>query len=390
MKRILSKLPIILFFALAVTTLCAADEIPFEKHTLDLGPCETVTVADINGDGRLDIVSGDNWFEQMPRPSHGTTLQWTRHKFRTLGFTDGYFEDLSDLVIDVNGDGLPDVISASYWASPLSWWENPGKTKMTWVEHSIAKGSPVEFALLVDLLNTGKNNTLLPQFGDINFPLTWYELSPQGGWIAREASPRSYGHGIGAGDVNGDGRADIITPRGWLEAPPDPRQGDWTFHPEFTLGDTGFIYTLDVNGDGLADLVTSLGHDYGIFWMEQKRNEAGLRYWEKHMIDKAWSQAHALTLADLNGDDRPDIITGKRLWAHETDPGANEALGIYWYEQFIGGGRIQFRRHIIDYGTRAGGGMQIPVVDLDSDGDADFVVAGKSGLFLFENLTKNR
>ncbi|MBI4165446.1 MAG: VCBS repeat-containing protein [Acidobacteria bacterium] len=389
MKQIFLRLSILPVLALALCTLTASDEIPFEKHTLDLGPCEAVTVADLNGDGRLDIISGDNWFEQMPR-TYGKTIEWTRHKFRSLEYTDGYFEDLSDLAIDINGDSLLDVVTASYWANPLSWWENPGKENKPWVEHTITKGSPVEFAFLVDLLNTGKPLTLLPQFGDSNFPLTWYELFGQGGWVAHEASPRSYGHGIGAGDVNGDGRTDIITPRGWLEAPADPRQGDWPFHPEFNLGDTGFIYPLDANGDGLADLVTSLGHDYGIFWMEQKRSAAGLRYWEEHMIDKSWSQAHALTLADLTGDGRPEIITGKRYYAHETDPGANEPLGVYWYEQFQGGGRIQWRRHIIDYSTRAGGGMQIPVVDIDGDGDLDIVVAGKSGLFLFDNLTKNR
>ena len=71
-------------------------------------------------------------------------------------------------------------------------------------------------------------------------------------WVGHAISQQSYGHGIGAGDVNGDGRTDIITPKGWFEAPPDPRNGEWIFHPEFDLGDTGFIYTMDVNGDGLA------------------------------------------------------------------------------------------------------------------------------------------
>ncbi len=388
MKHSISKLSIVLPFALSLANAMASDEIPFEKHTLDLGPCETVTVADINGDGRLDIVSGDHWFEQLPRGGRGTSPAWTRHKFRSLGYTDGYFEDLTDLAIDVNGDGALDVVSASYWDNPLAWWENPGKENKPWVMHDITKGSPVEFFLLVDLLNTGKAANLLPQFGDSKHPLTWYELSGKGGWVGHEISPRSYGHGIGAGDVNGDGRNDVITPRGWLEAPADPRQRDWTFHAEFILGDTGFIYTLDVNRDGLADLVTSLGHDYGIFWMEQKRNAAGLRYWEKRIIDKSWSQAHAMTLADLTGDVRPEIVTGKRYYAHDTDPGANEPLGVYWYEQFERGGRLQWRRHIIDYSTRTGGGMQIPVVDIDADGDPDILTPGKLGLFLFENLTK--
>jgi len=95
-----------------------------------------------------------------------------------------------------------------------------------------------------------------------------------------------------------------------------------------------------------------------------------------------------MTLADLNGDGRPELVTGKRYYAHEKDPGANETLGVYWYEALNREGS-QWRRHILDYGTRTGGGLQIPVVDIDGDGDLDIVVAGKSGLFLFENLTKS-
>ena len=365
------------------------DAITFRKHALDLGCCETVTVADINGDGRLDIVSGENWYEQI-QPEPGRGPRFIKHKFRELGYTDYYLEDLSDLAIDVNGDGFPDIVSCSYWSKPLSWWENPGKTGGPWREHIIDTGSGVEFAFLVDILNTGKPLQLLPQFGRPTFPLAWYELAGKGAaepWTRHEVSPMSWGHGIGAGDVNGDGRADIITPRGWFEAPPDPRSGQWIFHPEFNLGDTGFIFTEDVNRDGLPDLITSLGHDYGIFWYEQKKDSAGNRSWEKHLIDNSFSQAHAMTLVDLNGDGRRDIVTGKRFYAHIHDPGANEPLGLYWYEPYESPGRLQWRRHIIDYSTRAGGGMQIPVVDIDGDGDLDIVVAGKTGLFLFENLT---
>jgi hypothetical protein len=100
----------------------------------------------------------------------------------------------------------------------------------------------------------------LPQFGNPKAPLRWYELVGKGNearWLSHEVSPQSYGHGIGAGDVNGDGRTDIISPKGWFEAPNDPRNEQWIFHPEFELGATGFIYTLDVNGDKLPDLLTS-------------------------------------------------------------------------------------------------------------------------------------
>jgi FG-GAP-like repeat len=370
---------------------CAAagdDAIPFRKHTLDLGISETAAVVDMNGDGRLDIISGENWYEQVPlHPRRGP--RFIKHKFRSLPYTFDYLEDLSDLVIDVNGDGYPDVVSCSYWTRPLTWWENPGERGGPWREHIIETRSPVEFVFLVDILNTGKPLQILPQFGDRNFPLTWYELAGKGAtdsWIKHEVSPNSYGHGIGAGDVNGDGRTDIITPQGWFEAPSDPRHGEWRFHAEFDLGVVGFIYTHDVNRDGLPDLVTTAAHSYGIFWYEQKKNAKGKRYWEKHVIDNAWSQAHAMTLVDLNGDGRIDLVTGKRYYAHDHDPGANEPLGVYWYESLKAEGPPQWRRHLIDYSTRAGGGMQVVVVDIDGDGKLDIVVGGKSGLFLFENL----
>jgi hypothetical protein len=370
----------VLFLAATVAawSIARTPEIPFEKHTLDLGANETCAVADFNRDGKLDIVSGENWYEAP---------NWTKHYFRSISYSDNYIDNFSDLALDVNGDGAPDIVSCSYFTKELYWIENPGRGLGVWKKHAIDNGWSVEFVFLVDIDNDGKKQELLPQFGQTEAPLAWYELK-NGAFVRHIVSARSYGHGIGAGDVNGDGRTDILTPKGWFEAPPDPRSGDWKFHPDWDLEATGFLYVLDVNGDGRNDVVTSSAHGYGLFWLEHGDAD----HWTRHMIDESWSQSHAMTMVDLNGDGRMDFITGKRYMAHNgRDPGEREPLGIYWYEYLKSdNGKIEWVKHVIDYSSRTGGGMQIPVADLDGDGDLDFVVAGKSGLFLFENLTRHK
>src|ERR1700751_2727768 len=180
-----------------------SEEIPFYKHTIDLGQSEAAEVADVNQDGKLDIISGENWYEQTTPGEDGP--RWIKHHFRDLAFfrfdgefSGGYLEDLGDLAIDVNGDGYPDVVT-SWWGDPLlTWWENPGKSNKPWVKHVIDRGSPVEFSFLVDILNTGKVQQLLPEFADPKFPLKWFELVGTGEeahWVGHVVSPANYGHG---------------------------------------------------------------------------------------------------------------------------------------------------------------------------------------------------
>jgi hypothetical protein len=375
-------------------------DVVFRTQAIDFGASETAAVVDVNRDGRLDIVSGEFWYQG---PS------WTKHRFRELGFSNQYIDNFSDLPVDVDGDGYPDIVSVSWYAKKVAWWRNPGKAGGEWKELPINTGFNVEFAVLADLDNDGKANEVVAQENGTG--QSWYEVKA-GSWIKHVVSDRSYGHGIGAGDVNGDKRTDILTPRGWLEAPADPRSGNWTFHGELEAANAapppgnasappnpsapppvtqlGFMHVLDVNGDGRNDIVAAAGHDYGVFWFEQ--GDKG--QWTKRVIDNAWSQGHASTLVDLNGDGRLDLITGKRFMAHNgNDPGEREPLGVYWYEFRPAAGTSgapEWIRHVIEYGGRVGGGMQIPAVDIDGDGDLDLVCAGKSGLFLIENQTKAR
>src|SRR5437763_4994070 len=160
------------------------DEIPFQKHTIDLGASETCAFADINNDGRLDILSGEYWYE-APR--------WTKHKFRELDYTNNYVDNFSDLPVDVNGDGRIDVVSCSWFGKHLRWYEHPADANALWKEHAIESQYPVEFAFLVDLDKDGKAREMLPQCGDGKAPLAWSE-DKEGSFVQHVISIHSYRH----------------------------------------------------------------------------------------------------------------------------------------------------------------------------------------------------
>ncbi len=410
MRRLIfrSCAPLLVCTAGAVAASRPAD-IAFHTSMIDPGYGETVAVADVNRDGRPDIIAGESWYEAP---------QWVKHPLRQIDYSNGYIDNFSDLAVDVDGDGWVDVIQCSYFTHNIVWLKNPGSNGGAWKVTEIDNSGPTEFAFLVDLNNDGKALELLPEFDRPSVPATWFELK-QGKWIKHVVAQKSFGHGIGAGDMNGDGRNDILTPQGWLEAPKDiSAKGDWVFHPtnwgakpiapagsspgQVTRPEKpiqfGYMYLLDINGDGRKDMLTGMAHDYGIAWYEQQDDAS----WTQHIIDASWSQAHASVLMDLNGDGQPDLITGKRYFAHNgNDPGEREPVGVYWYEwrkiprtqagaNNPGNGGVEWIRHIVEYGGRMGGGVQTVVTDIDGDGDLDIISAGKSGLFVAENLTTRR
>jgi hypothetical protein len=196
------------------------------------------------------------------------------------------------------------------------------------------------------------------------------------------AGSAQFSHGLGVGDMNLDGRKDVVTPQGWYEAPLDPAQAEWTFHLLFLGPDAGQMHVYDFDADGDQDVLSSSTHNYGIWWHERQPTVA-----IQHEITAGFSQSHSLEMADLDGNGLPDFVTGKRRFAHAPpgDPGTFEPSVLYWFEYLRAGGTPQWIPHEID--ASSGVGTQFQIGDVNEDGLPDIVTANKNGVFLFQQLS---
>ncbi len=235
-------------------------------------------------------------------------------------------------------------------------------------------------------------------FGDLNHDGKSDASDPAKPWVFHAISPNNkYGnftHGMGVGDVNGDGRMDLIEKDGWWEQPAS-LAGDpiWVQHKWPFGGGGAQMYAYDVNGDGLPDIITSLAaHGFGLAWYEQYREDGESKFREHLIMGKEpaenkygvkFSEVHALDLVDMDGDGLKDIVTGKRFWSHGRvgDPDRNDAAVLYWFKLVRGADKtVDFIPYLID--DNSGVGTQVVAGDINGDGLPDVIVGNKKGAFI--------
>ncbi|MDR0902239.1 MAG: VCBS repeat-containing protein [Opitutaceae bacterium] len=350
---------------------------------------ESAGVFDVNGDGIPDIVSGAFWYE-------GPHFK-KQHRLARLEPHGEYFDDFSTLPLDINGNGRLDFITGGWWGKTLRWRENPGAPGGLWPEHVIAETGSIEATRAWDVDGDGELEYVPNTPND---PLVVYKLirNARGGGAGRFAAHKlkfagrdndRQGHGLGFGNVSGKAgggggaRGDFVLRDGWLEAPERPYEDEWIWHPEFQLPALASVPVIvaDLNGDGAGELIAGNGHGYGLSWWNR---EPGGR-WREHPIDPLNGEYHDLQWLDIDGDGQCELITGKRFRAHPYgEPGVHDAYGWYVFK-WTGEG---FAKHVADFGPvgeKHGLGIAFAVADLNGDGRLDVVAPGKDGLAIYYN-----
>jgi len=401
----------ILAFAASVfsqsTTPPEADGHWSKRQLTDNFWAEGATSADVNKDGRMDAIYGPYWFEGpdfQKRHLIYPDTQRTRAKLadgsekEIEGFhgaksvTNGYSDNFIAAAFDINGDGWTDYIVMGFPGKETVWYENPKGKEAPWNKHVALDVTDNESPMFTDINGDGRPDLLCMSGGHLGYA-TFDPNKPDEKWSWHSISPklafRRFTHGIGAGDVNGDGKVDILEANGWWEQPKS-LDGDpvWVKHEAKFGGGGAQMYVHDVNRDGRPDIITSLAaHGYGLAWFEQTADG-----WKQHLITGTpaepgetgivFSQPHAIELADMNGDRVPDIVTGKRFWAHGNhgDPEPMAPAVLWWFELKHEGGGAKFIPHLVD--GDSGVGTQFFVGDMNSDGRPDVVAGNKRGAFV--------
>jgi hypothetical protein len=361
---------------------------------------EGADLGDFNHDGKLDLVAGWLWFE-----GPGFT---NRHEFnpppaKPYDGEKSYSDYFLTYAYDFNGDQWDDILVFSWPGKEAAWYENPKGGSGHWTKHSIVAEADNESPTLGDLKGDGKPELICHTGGRFGFfEADW--AHPDQPWRFIAISPEDkqaifrYTHGYGFGDLNGDGKPDLLEKSGWWEQPKDYRAGgDWKFHkapfaPADKRGGAQML-VYDINGDGLADVITSWdAHGYGLAWYEQTRT-GGEASFKEHLLMNTkpednkqgvkFTQPHALTLADINGDGLMDFVTGKRFWAHgpKGDPESDAPAVLYWFELKRNGRDTEFIPHLVD--NDSGVGTQVTARDLNGDGKPDIISSNKKGLSIF-------
>lgn len=361
-------------------------EIPLEPSSYGTGG---FSVIDYDHDGDMDITIQRHKTGKVYWYQNKGSEKW--EKYEIAG---GIFNQLGSTTFDVNRDGEQDLVMGGYWL------QNPGNLlndpARKWISHEYEggmRGRENHDIVAADVNNDGITDVIAysQRYNDTSGVMRWYDTSDPYKWkyydidkyVNKREKP-AWNNGIhagfapsGVGDLNSDGRCDIVMPSGWYENPSNPESGEWILHrwkdygiktgiPVTPYGTSIRSWICDINNDGSKDIVitdcdTQDSRAYIIMNHKKARKFKLLAL--PFPVGRSGS-LHSLCVGDIDNDGDLDIFSGEQ---EDPDnmmkPKGLAERGFLW----------------INTGTKRKPGFTCQIINTDNPGWHDTVLTDVDG-----------
>ncbi|MFC2036984.1 FG-GAP repeat domain-containing protein, partial [Chloroflexota bacterium] len=366
----LALLPLLGLLPMAQVSYATLPVDQWQRHIIDSDrPWQAVFIdgGDVNGDGLPDIITGGWWYQNPGSPGGA----WPRHE---IG---GELYNMA-LVYDWDGDEDLDILGTKgkVASAEFVWAENDGHGAFT-LHNNVPAGQG-------DFLQGVRAAQIVPG-GNVEVVLSWHDFSSTqmfgipspatDPWSWEEISPTSNGEQIGVDDIDGDGDLDIHLGTQWLRND----EGTWTTIDAFTMGDPAAepdrLELADIDGDQDLDVVIGAEGADRVVWAEAPADPEGA--WIEHVISTD-ILGMSLDVGDVDQDGDVDVVVGEHRTNGRVIIFQNEGNGSSWNP-------VQIDPVGTDSGLEHHDGTQF--VDIDNDGDLDILSIGwgHSQVVLYEN-----